>query len=332
MKDIALSGSTVSLISNQGKGFTGKLVTAANRKTKAGKTNHSSKMSGWYEFCQREQGYVQIKLQRIPGIHRAIAITCDPEGKNFAAIQVPQHNSQLFPHLICSLISAVADDFVWIPLQVHPSVDLLEVPQMPPCQMDADLKQLLIEADPEDLIHDVVFSVERRAFAAHRIILATHCKTFYKNFCEGAKRMVNITGVPADIFQLILEFIYTGTCALLHDGPYQLKINPAGSNYGVIKSVQECCKRLGVDSLALMLNKVKMKNGMVTVEEKLWCERSLLSRKSREDLCDVSISSQDGKIFCAHRSVLSARLDYFHSMFACGWIEVIDLPALLIQC
>jgi len=291
VKDVALSGSSMSLISRQGQGFTGKLVPAANRKTKTAKINHAPRISGWSEFCQREQGYVLIKLERIPGIHRAIGITCDPEGKNFAAIQV------------------------------HPSVDLIEVPQILPCQMEVDLKQLLMEADPDDRIHDIVFSVERHTFAAHRFILATHCKAFYKDFCENSNRLVTITGIPADMFQLILEFIYTGTCALLQSGPCQLKFNPTGSNYGVIKSVQDCCKKLSVDSLALLLNKVKIKNGMVFVEEKLWCERSLLNRKSREDLCDVSISSQDGKIFRAHRSILSARLEYFHSMFACGWIE-----------
>lgn len=89
VKDIALSGSTISLISREGQGFTGKLVSTTNRKIKPAKTSNASNISGWYDFCQREQGYVQIKLQRIPGIHRATAITCDPEGRNFAAIQVP---------------------------------------------------------------------------------------------------------------------------------------------------------------------------------------------------------------------------------------------------
>lgn len=210
-------------------------------------------------------------------------------------------------------------------VQVHPSVDLCEVPQILASQMDLDLKQLLLDSDPDDPIHDVVFAVERRSFAAHRFILANHCKTFYKNCCENSNRIVTITGVPADIFQLILEFIYTGTCSLLQDGPCHLKINPTGSSYGVIKSVKECCRKLSVDSLALLLDKVKIKNGIVIVQEKLCCERSPLSPKSREDLCDVSIRSQDGKVFRAHRSILSARLEYFRSMFACGWIEVIQL-------
>ena len=45
------------------------------------------------------------------------------------------------------------------------------------------------------------------------------------------------------------------------------------------------------------------------------------SRCDFEDLTDVIIISTDKKEFHAHKCMLSARLDYFRSMFSMGWIE-----------
>ena len=36
----------------------------------------------------------------------------------------------------------------------------------------------------------------------------------------------------------------------------------------------------------------------------------------------MSIKSEDGEIFQCHKCVLVARLEYFHSMLANGWMEV----------
>ena len=44
-------------------------------------------------------------------------------------------------------------------------------------------------------------------------------------------------------------------------------------------------------------------------------------RKSFSELSDVIIVSEDMSEFPAHRCVLSARLEYFNSMFSHGWIE-----------
>lgn len=91
---------------------------------------------------------------------------------------------------------------------------------LPPSQLQSDLKQLLDDADPSDLTHDIVFHVGFRSFAAHRFILATSCYTFYRDVCLSSSSFKNdnktvfITEVPAGIFQLFLEFIYTGTCIL----------------------------------------------------------------------------------------------------------------------
>jgi hypothetical protein len=91
---------------------------------------------------------------------------------------------------------------------------------IPPSQLQTDLKQLLQDADPYDLTHDIVFLVGSKTFAAHRFVLSASCNAFYQNVCASSlsfkndNKTVHITDVPAEVFELILEFIYTGTCAI----------------------------------------------------------------------------------------------------------------------
>lgn len=48
----------------------------------------------------------------------------------------------------------------------------------------------------------------------------------------------------------------------------------------------------------------------------------LLCRDTKWELYDVTVKSEDGVMFHCHRCVLVARLEYFHSMLATGWMEV----------
>ena len=59
----------------------------------------------------------------------------------------------------------------------------------------------------------------------------------------------------------------------------------------------------------------KKKESKNIINKKTW------NRVKFEELSDVIITSTDDKEFSAHKSILSARLDYFKSMFSMGWIE-----------
>jgi hypothetical protein len=41
----------------------------------------------FHTFLERNKCY-NVEITKLPNIHRATAISCDPRGKNFAAIQV----------------------------------------------------------------------------------------------------------------------------------------------------------------------------------------------------------------------------------------------------
>ena len=49
----------------------------------------------------------------------------------------------------------------------------------------------------------------------------------------------------------------------------------------------------------------------------------MLKREEHQHLYDTRIRSEEGKELRAHKCVLVARLEYFHSMLSGSWFEVI---------
>lgn len=90
MVDIVLCNSSMAFVSRHGEAFIGTLSHAGSnvRKKKENQSfsqQTSSKLR--VDFSKRDQ-LVQINIQRMPGIHRATSVACDPAGKNFAVTHV----------------------------------------------------------------------------------------------------------------------------------------------------------------------------------------------------------------------------------------------------
>ena len=86
-------------------------------------------------------------------------------------------------------------------------------------------------------------------------------------------------------------------------------------------------ERLGMHPLHKELANFKLiENSIVDTRPQFWCRKNLavrayFTRKNYPEFYDIIIQSEDGEEFFAHRCILSARLEYFHSMFSLGWIE-----------
>lgn len=88
----------------------------------------SPKSGSFHEFLDKDE-CEHVKLKRISHIHRAVSVTSDLKGRNFAVIQV------------------------------HPKSGLLQIPFVESTEMKQNMKSLLDTADEYDSIHDVVFQV-----------------------------------------------------------------------------------------------------------------------------------------------------------------------------
>ena len=86
-------------------------------------------------------------------------------------------------------------------------------------------------------------------------------------------------------------------------------------------------ERLGMHPLYKELANFKLiEKSIVDTRPQFWCRKNLavrttFTRKNYPEFYDIIIQSEDGEEFFAHRCILSARLEYFNSMFSLGWIE-----------
>ncbi|PSN38863.1 hypothetical protein C0J52_25683, partial [Blattella germanica] len=264
---------------------------------------------------QKSGAEVAVRVKRLPHIHRAVAVTSDPKGRNFAIVQA------------------------------HPIASLLEIPQMESSDLKQQMSNLLEEASEEDLIHDVVF----------QYIIASRCEVLAKRIAEVSINdgvpTVHLKGLKPEVFRQILQFIYTNTCSILQPGECPIKViipddkdnkhsgsdenlsdnifgtkdpnsisafevynkqkhsnnnktnnnkQKSSNNVNPIRMVQEAARKFGLHLLQLELEKI---------------------RQDHPHLYNVKIRSEEGKELQAHKCVLVARLEYFHSMLSGRWVE-----------
>ncbi|CAH2249161.1 inhibitor of Bruton tyrosine kinase isoform X1 [Pelobates cultripes] len=202
MSDIALNKNEMMFVTHEGEGFTGKWVLdkKKNIEKKESSISDSSFQSDTHNVYER------ISLQKLSFVHRAVAVTTDPSGCNFAV------------------------------LQSDPKTSLFEVPVVSPSIFADDFEKLKTEAHETDSIHDVSFQLDNQTFPAHKYILAMRCDFFNKLFfswddnhldypdiykkgedAAGCDLFV-IEKVHPDLFAYILQFVYTDKCDMLLQG------------------------------------------------------------------------------------------------------------------
>ncbi|KAK3920688.1 Inhibitor of Bruton tyrosine kinase [Frankliniella fusca] len=210
--ELNLSKSALLLVTEDGEAYCGeikpcKVKNSEVKSSKGRKSTANSDGECHVVYKQTEKSKTSIKefldpdvcypvsLSRLSNAHRSLRIKSDPKGRNFALIQA------------------------------HPSAFLNNVPELPPEKQGLrhDLLALLNEANEWDSIHDIIFEVEHRRFAAHQFIVSKHSSALLhmiheskKSTDKGAIPFVKISDVSADMFEQILQFMYYGQCALTH--------------------------------------------------------------------------------------------------------------------
>ncbi|KAG9493705.1 hypothetical protein GDO78_001529 [Eleutherodactylus coqui] len=201
MSDFTLNKNGMLFITYDGEGFSGKWM--LDKKFSPDKKEHSISDS---ILSETSSVYERICLQKLPFVHRAVSVTTDPSGCNFAV------------------------------LQSDPKTSLFEIPVMSSSIAVEDFEKLLNEVDEMDSIHDVTFLLGSQAFPAHKYILAMKCDHFRKLFLSADSNQADLLDIYQNgedsagcdlfviekvcpvLFSYILQFIYTDTCDMLVHG------------------------------------------------------------------------------------------------------------------
>lgn len=89
IRDVALSSRRLLLVSNTGEAFYGTRIPQDHVCGQRRSINHGVRDGcGWKRFANVEEHSEHVKIERIPGVFRAVAAASDPEGKNFSILQV----------------------------------------------------------------------------------------------------------------------------------------------------------------------------------------------------------------------------------------------------
>lgn len=99
----------------------------------------------------------------------------------------------------------------------------------------------------QQLCDGVIRCSEDQVFPVHRAILSAvspYFKALFTNSLKGGKTETTevVISVPGDIFGLILDYAYTGTCNVNADNVEQLL--PLADQFEVLGIVQLCCQFL----------------------------------------------------------------------------------------
>ncbi|XP_078068592.1 inhibitor of Bruton tyrosine kinase isoform X2 [Mustelus asterias] len=214
MSDIALSKNEMIFVTQDGDGFTGHWTGAEKTNSEKKEELPNILQNPLDQFADtvgmNNSLYERIKLEKLPCVHRAVSVTTDLNGRNFAI------------------------------LQSDPKTSLYEIPNVSSSSFNEDFGKLLREATETDSIHDVTCQVGNQIFPGHKYILAMRSDYFRKLFFPDGEHieipdaqlqesdavgcdLYVLDKIQTDLFASILQFMYTDTCDLLTDG-YKPKI------------------------------------------------------------------------------------------------------------
>ncbi|XP_077869618.1 inhibitor of Bruton tyrosine kinase-like [Saccoglossus kowalevskii] len=212
MSDMAISKQHMAFITPHGEAF---MACFSKKKTKTSPASsllarspsvEAFTLSAEVELLEKEE-IEEISLQRLALVNRAVRITSDPSGQNFAV------------------------------LQSDPKTSLVDVPSVSDSGIGKQLKTFLEETNSLDNIHDVILKVQGHEIPAHKYILASRCEYFRKILSsqksEGKKykvdsssgrsvQVIEVEKTNYEMFQMLVQYIYTEHCEMLNPG-YKIK-------------------------------------------------------------------------------------------------------------
>ncbi|EPQ10022.1 Inhibitor of Bruton tyrosine kinase [Myotis brandtii] len=333
ISDIALNRNEILFVTQDGEGFRGKWFDEKRKSSEKKEILSNLHNSSSDVSCVSDTNsvYERIRLEKLTFAHRAVSVSTDPSGCNFAI------------------------------LQSDPKTSLYEIPAVSSSSFLEELGKLLREANEMDSIHDVTFQVGNRIFPAHKYILAMRSDFFQKlflsdgtslDFTDVYRKDEDSVGCPLfvvekvhpDLFEYLLQFIYTDTCDFLTHGfkpriilnkkpeEYQGTLNPhlnkMNSHEDNQKSAFEVYKSNQAHTISeKQRSKLKSSKKVKSVgeDDPVRMLQNVAKKFGFSNLC----SRLDGVRFENEKiNVIAKKTDYFHSMLSSSWIEASSCAAL----
>lgn len=285
-------------------------------------------------FSEKGAIYEMFHIKRLTNIHRGTLAASDPKGRNFAVIQAhPSYGVLDFPEVVED--SAVNEHYTSL-LETADVYDSIH-------DVIVQIRQRQFAA------HKFILASRVEYFSKHFLL---------QKSSSEPNTVVKIDGVHPEIFAQLLKYIYTGSCDFFRKGfklPFisadmeeKLLIEKETNNSIYNKSafsvvggkkktvnkqkknvvedpvsmLQEAAKKFNINSLAKQLDHIRHSEGVINEKSVVPPTNKLkFDRKKHPHLHDICILSEDGAEIWCHKCILTARLEYFHSMLAYSWIE-----------
>ncbi|XP_013381620.1 inhibitor of Bruton tyrosine kinase-like [Lingula anatina] len=364
--DVTLTTSNIAIVTSDGEAFLGtfsqrakKAVSAKDSKREISKDMQSSipllddfSMLSLSDLIDKDDTE-DVTLKRLPNIHRATQITADKKGRNFSVLQnLPNANltelpdsdiSDIGQHLQTLLDEADLGDLI------HDAVLRIGSNEVPvhkfilASRSDYFRKIFLSEQEndvpPTVHIEDVDFELFMHLL---KFIYTDDCdllkigNSFQLQTAHDQENVaVEDTNFNSGFIQVpnskkkisAYEMREKKKGKDKEKGKKDPPVDGSGNN--PVKQLHELAKRFGVHTLMKKLDAVKYVGGKIMSSGKyLSPPRPRFDRKKYPILRDVCIKADDSHTVQAHKCILVARLEYFHSMLASGWVETSNTEAL----
>ncbi|XP_017775512.1 PREDICTED: inhibitor of Bruton tyrosine kinase [Nicrophorus vespilloides] len=284
--------------------------------TRKKQKNHDKNKSKIFNKFLNRNECILVDLERIPKIFAADTIVSDLEGDNFVS------------------------------LQMNVSSYITRVPNISSSTMEDDFQNLLIKPETSNF----VFTVRGVNFPVHKYIIGLGSDKLKKMVSECNE--IKIDSIHPQIFEQLLNYLYTNDCELLHAGPCSVNITPtvkskieveefvncAGKSVfevynsqskntqeievtDPVKLLQDAAKSLGLNSLYNDTCKCVYSNGVIKYKTGKDFTPKILKFKIDDlvELHDIQIECKSDKIVAAHKCILEARSEFFRNMFSVRW-------------
>uniref|UniRef100_A0A7N4PKW2 Inhibitor of Bruton tyrosine kinase n=1 Tax=Sarcophilus harrisii TaxID=9305 RepID=A0A7N4PKW2_SARHA len=197
MSDIALNRNEILFVTQDGEGFTGKWLEEGKKNTEKKEVisnlhNSSSDGSCVYDTSSV---YERIRLTKLTFVHRAVSISTDPSGSNFAVLQSDPKtrlNGVRFENEKISVVTAETGN-----------------------KPKLNQKQC-------SFLYDVTMkSLDGKEFPCHRCVLCARLEYFHSmlssSWIEASSCAALEMSIHSDVLQVILDYLYTDEAPAIKD-------------------------------------------------------------------------------------------------------------------